>query len=150
MRIPNDGEIREIAFDVDSSVFGHVSSPHQSPERVDHLHVDQMRGVKVAIPRQSVAKAHWSRTSGQGGQDGRGVDDDHVRSRPERTEATILEADVPPDRSEARARTSATGGRSATRVTSARRYSDRESPAAAARARSVRWIGSGTFRIWID
>src|SRR5438093_8780084 len=150
MRISDDREIVEVRPDVRGPVFGHMASSHEPPEGMDDLHVDQMRGVEIAILRQSPAKSRRARATREGGQDGRGVDDDHVRSRPERTDATILVVDVPPDLAEARARTSATGGRSATRVTSARRYSVRERPAAAARARRARWTPSGTLRIWID
>src|SRR5439155_21742432 len=117
---------------------------------MNEFDVDQMRSVNLTALVDPGHQVFIDGTHHQSGKDRRRVCDDHARSRPDRTAVTILFAEVPPDRAAARLRTSETAGRSATRLISARRYSDNERPASAARELSVRWTWSGTSRIWID
>ena len=117
---------------------------------MNELDVDQIRSVDLTALVDPGHQVFIDGTHHQSGKDRRRVCDDHARSRPDRTAVTILFTEVPPDRAAARLRTSETAGRSATRLISARRYSDNERPASAAQELSVRWTWSGTSRIWID
>src|SRR5205814_2061884 len=113
MRVANDGQVREVRSDVGGPVVGEVPRGDEAPERVEELHVDEVRRMEVRIACESVGQLLDRRTRRQRRDHGGRVDDDHARSRPDRTAWTMLSIVAPPWRLPARDRTSATGGLSA-------------------------------------
>jgi len=147
--VPDEREVGEVAPGVIGPVEAKGAGSHEPSERVEELDVEQMGRVEVTVPCDPCVEVGVHRTREQGGEDRGGVDDDHRPSRASRTALTISRSGASPARASARARTSATGGRSATRGRAARRYTVGNRRPAGARARSVRWISSGTPRIWM-
>jgi hypothetical protein len=87
---------------------------------LQRLDVDQVGGVQIGVLDEPREQTRLRRPADQHVEKGRGVEDDQ-RSRPARTASTIASLLVPALRLFALASTSAIGGRSATRTTSASR-----------------------------
>ena len=124
MRIAPQGELCEIGAHVNCSILTELPGSHEPSQRVDDFDIDQVGGMEVAVLGEPRDERLVARTCEQARQDRGGVNDDHARSRPARTAPT----EGPPALASARARTSAIGGRSATRVISAWRYSESDQP----------------------
>src|SRR5207244_1121352 len=110
MRIARDGKVTEIGPDILRPIEMKVAARYQAPQCVQYFHIDQVRGVQILVYFQAMKQGLIVRPAGQRGNEGRRIDDDHCRSRPDRTAATMASADAPPERALARASTSESGG----------------------------------------
>ncbi len=119
VRVAEDGQIGEVHSCIRRTIVAECSSQHQPVESVLELHVEKVRRMEVTVAENTVDETWDSGLSRQDADDGRRINHDHGRSRPERTASTMSSMSAPPERDSARRITSATGGRSASRVMSA-------------------------------
>lgn len=89
MRVAGDGQVDEVGPGIRRSIVAYRPRSGQPPQRVLELDVQQVRRVEVAVAQDTVSKARDRRPAQEEAQDGRGVDDDQGRSRPERTASTM-------------------------------------------------------------
>ncbi len=68
--VADDGQVREVRPNVGGAVLRDVSPGGKPPESMDHLDVDEMRSMKIAVPGQPSGQLLVSRSAGQDGEHG--------------------------------------------------------------------------------
>lgn len=121
MRIADDREVGEVVTGLLGPMGLQDPCADHATQGMEELDIDEMGSVQVAIAPEPLGQPRQQGSSSQDTDDGRGVDDDHARSRPTRMASMMTSMSAPAVRELARKITSATGGRSARRVRSVSR-----------------------------
>jgi len=150
MGLPGQVKIEQVRDGLAGTRLGQFAPPAVSTQDLDDLEVEQVRDVQRLGGTEDASRD----LLGRGGrkkklEKRRRVDDDHRASRSARIASAGEGWSRTDVRAFSRSRSSSSVGRWASRRICSRRYSESDVPASAARAFSVLWRLSGTFRIWI-